>query len=456
MTELISLQKDPSSPDRHVYRVSELNQDVRMLLETGFPQLWIEGEISNFACPTSGHWYFSLKDSKAQVRCAMFKNKNRSVGFTPKQGDQVLVKAKISLYEARGEFQLIIEGMEEAGFGALQRAFDALKNKLNKEGLFDRSVKQTLPDLPKQIGVITSPTGAAIRDILSVLKRRFPGVPVLVYPVAVQGDLAADQIVHAIEIANCAKHCDVLILARGGGSLEDLWCFNEEKVARAIFHADIPIVTGIGHEVDFTIADFVADVRAATPSAAAEQVVPDREEFYSRLQLLKQQLVKAVTTILATKQDELRWANSRIRHPSQQLREISQRLDELELRLVQATKHSLNYKQLAFNQLLKHLKQFNPTLNIKKYRQALKFLNYQLRNSVSSVITAKSNQLTVSARTLHAVSPLATLDRGYAIVSHRNNNCIVRNAHDVKPNEEIKVKLSHGELSCVVKKIRES
>jgi len=437
--------------EKHVYRVSELNQDVRTLLETGFPQLWLEGEISNFACPSSGHWYFSLKDQRAQVRCAMFKNKNRSVGFTPKQGDQVLTKVKISLYEARGEYQLIVESMEEAGFGVLQRAFEVLKNKLQKEGLFDASVKQSLPKHPKQIGVITSPTGAAIRDILSVLKRRFPGIPVLLYPVAVQGESAAPQIVDAIQIANQEKHCDVLILARGGGSLEDLWSFNEETVARAIFHSNIPIVSGVGHEIDFTIADFVADCRAATPSAAAEQVVPDQADIQTYILRLQQQLTNNLITVLNNKKDKLEWLSKRIKHPSQQLREKTQRLDELDLRLNQSLKNQLILKKMAHEQIQKQLSHLNPNNLLKKNQQKMEFLNHRLCQNISNRIKQKTNQFIMATRTLHTVSPLATLDRGYAIISQRNNNCIVHSYKDVKPKDELKVRLSNGQLVCSVK-----
>jgi len=444
-------QDNKKTAERHVYRVSELNQDVRTLLETGFPKLWLEGEISNFSCPTSGHWYFSLKDQRAQVRCAMFKNKNHSVGFTPKQGDQVLAKIKISLYEARGEYQLIVESLEEAGFGALQRAFEALKNKLQKEGLFDASVKLSLPIHPKQIGVITSPTGAAIRDILSVLKRRFPGIPVLLYPVAVQGDSAAHQIVKALQTANQNKHCDVLVLARGGGSLEDLWAFNEEIVARAIFHSDIPIVSGIGHEIDFTIADFVADFRAATPSAAAEQVVPDQADIQAYIVILRQQLTSNVINLLNNKSEKLQWLSKRIKHPSQQLREKTQRLDELELRLYQSTKHQFSFKKMTYEQVRKQLVHLSPNSVLKKNQQKLEFLNHRLCQNITSRLTQNTNRFMIASRTLHTVSPLATLDRGYAIVSQRNNNCIVQSYNNVKPKDEIKVRLSNGQLVCSVK-----
>ncbi|NNG14391.1 MAG: exodeoxyribonuclease VII large subunit, partial [Gammaproteobacteria bacterium] len=279
------------TPQRQVFSVSELSGAARELLEDNFPLIWVEGEISNLAQPASGHIYFSLKDPSAQLRCAMFRMKRRLLDFDPENGQQVLVRAKVSLYEARGDFQLIIEHMEEAGDGALRREYEAMKRRLRNEGLFEAAHKQAIPELPKQIGVLTSPTGAAIRDILSVLKRRFPSIPILIYPVPVQGQGATKKIAQAIELANIRRECDVLLLSRGGGSLEDLWAFNEELLAHAIFKSEIPIVSAVGHEVDFTIADFVADVRAATPSAAAELLSPDRQEWLARLNSLQRRLL---------------------------------------------------------------------------------------------------------------------------------------------------------------------
>ena len=277
----------PARPERDIYSVSRLNREVRVLLERGFGALWLEAEISNFARPSSGHWYFSLKDSAAQVRCAMFRQRNMLCAFTPRDGQKVLVRARIGLYEPRGEYQLIVDHMEDAGLGALKRQFEELSARLNLEGLFAAERKRSLPRLPRRIGIITSPTGAAVRDILHVLARRFPAAAVLIYPVSVQGAQAAAEIVAALESAGVRAECDVLILARGGGSLEDLWAFNDERLARAIVASPIPVITGIGHEIDFTIADFAADVRAPTPSAAAELVVPDAEEWLQRLRTIR-------------------------------------------------------------------------------------------------------------------------------------------------------------------------
>jgi len=279
-----------TTANRDIYSVSRLNREVRVLLERGFGSVWLEAEISNFAKPSSGHWYFSLKDAAAQVRCCMFRQRNMLCAFAARDGQKVLVRARIGLYEPRGEYQLVIDHMEDSGLGALKRQFEELSAKLAAEGLFAAERKRPLPMIPKRIGVITSPTGAAIRDILHVLARRFAAVPVLIYPVAVQGATAAAEIAAAVRLAGRRAECDVLILARGGGSLEDLWAFNDEALARAIVASPIPVVSGIGHEIDFTIADFAADVRAPTPSAAAEIAVPDGEEWLISLSRLAHRL----------------------------------------------------------------------------------------------------------------------------------------------------------------------
>ena len=312
----------PNSDDRDIYSVGRLNAEARGLLEGAFPLIWVQGELSNVSRPSSGHLYFTLKDANAQVRCAMFRGNNRFLKFRPADGAQVVVRASLSLYEARGDYQLIVQSMEEAGDGALQRAFEALKQKLAAEGLFEAAHKRALPALPKRIGVITSPTGAAIRDILSVLKRRFPAIPVLIYPVAVQGQAAGAEIAAMIRRADARRECDVLIIARGGGSLEDLWAFNEEIVARAIFDCSIPTVSGVGHEVDFTIADFVADQRAPTPSVAAEMVSPDQHDWLNQLRALDSELYKRLTRQMQRLGERLTWIGKRLQqqHPGQKLR----------------------------------------------------------------------------------------------------------------------------------------
>jgi len=312
------------TPQREVFSVSRLNREARALVEGHFPLIWVEGELSNLARPSSGHLYFTLKDEQAQVRCAMFKLRNQLLGFKPDNGMQVLARARVSLYEGRGEFQLLIEHLEEAGDGALRRTFEQLKHKLAAEGLFDATQKKPLPSLPRCIGVITSPSGAALRDILSVLRRRFPALPVLVYPVPVQGQGAGEKIAAAIRLAAQRRDCDVLIVSRGGGSLEDLWAFNEEVVARAIHACDLPIISGVGHEIDFTIADFVADHRAATPSAAAELVSPDQTEWLAQLRGFELRFTQQLRTLLARHRQGLAWLEQRLQQQAPQRRLANQ------------------------------------------------------------------------------------------------------------------------------------
>jgi exodeoxyribonuclease VII large subunit len=328
-------------PARDIYTVTRLNREARAILEGSFPILWVEGEISNLSQPSSGHLYFSLKDAQCQVRCAMFRTRNLLLNFAPKNGLLVLVRAQVSLYEGRGEFQLIIEHMEPAGDGVLRLAFEELKRRLAAEGLFSASHKIAIPAIPRCIGVITSPTGAAILDILSILRRRFPAIPVVVYPVPVQGPGAAAAIARTIALADARKDCDVLILARGGGSLEDLWAFNEEIVARAIYACELPIVTGIGHEIDFTIADLVVDRRAPTPSASAELVSPDRQQFLGHLAALERRLWSLTKVRLNRARESLRWLERRLIYSGRRLQDLAQRLDDLSLRLDRARRATL-------------------------------------------------------------------------------------------------------------------
>lgn len=406
-----------SSQEANVYTVSELNHSVKLLLENGFASIWIEGEISNFTAPHSGHWYFSLKDSEAQVRCAMFRMYQKKVGLLPKNGMHVLVKARVSLYENRGEFQLIVEELEERGEGKLRLAFDILKKKLQAMGMFDEAHKKSLPTFPQTIGVITSATGAAIRDILSVLKRRHPCVSIIIYPALVQGSKAAISIVSAIQIANQRKECDVLILARGGGSLEDLWPFNEEPVALAIHQSTLPIISGIGHEIDVAIADFVADLRAPTPSAAAELAAPDCMELIQLLTRYSQQLKRQIDTRLQHLHQKMQWIEKHLfhQHPKRKLMEKMQQLD---------------YFQLTLNKL-------------------------QINH-----ITSLKTQLAQYAATLEALSPLATLQRGYAIVTRpplsksintkQDPAKIIKSAQDLALGETVEIKLHQGSLGCLV------
>ena len=445
-----------SPPDRDVFTVTRLNQTARKLLEQGLARVWLEGELSNIARPSSGHLYFTLKDSKAQIRGAMFRSRNQLLRFKPEEGLQVLVRAKVSLYEPRGDYQLIAETMQETGDGVLQQAFDALKLKLEKEGLFAAAGKLPLPDLPTRIGVITSPSGAAIRDVLSVLKRRFPAIPVLIYPVPVQGKDAGNEIAAMIATASRRRECDVLILTRGGGSMEDLWAFNEETVARALHECGLPVVSAIGHEVDFTIADFVADQRAPTPSAAAELVSPDQSEWLAQLRTLQLRSTRHIQQQLSDARQRSNWLTQRLlfRHPGQYLRQQAQRLDELEQRTRLVIRSYFNNLQSALNVAVAALKQAAPRHRINRNELQLQALSQRLRTVINTLLQTRQRQLAVACKSLDTISPLATLDRGYAIVTRQADSHVVHKAASVKPGEQVTARLAEGQLLCTVDKIK--
>ena len=438
-------------PDRDIYTVSRLNREARVLLERGFGSLWLEAEISNFARPSSGHWYFSLKDAAAQVRCAMFRQRNMLCAFTARDGQKVLVRARVGLYEPRGEYQLIVDHMEDAGLGALKRQFEELSAKLAAEGLFAQERKRPLPALPKRIGVITSPTGAAIRDILQVLARRFAAVAVLIYPVPVQGASAAAQIIAALQLAGRRAECDVLILARGGGSLEDLWAFNDEALARAIVDSPIPVISGVGHEIDFTIADFAADVRAPTPSAAAEIAVPDAEEWLKSLQRLGLRLRRGMRQRLDGHDERLRWLIGRaaLVSPAARLAQQMQRLDDYEQRLVRALRQILADRRSAVAARQSRLWQASPVARVRDFAARHGALHARLQAAAHERLRRARERLLPLVRTLNAVSPLATLERGYAIVSTADGE-ILRNAADAPPGTSIEARLARGRIRAKV------
>jgi exodeoxyribonuclease VII large subunit len=442
-----------SQSEREIITVSQLNRRAKQLLETHMPLLWVEGELSNVSIPSSGHWYFTLKDNDAQVRCAMFRNRNMTVRFKPQQGQHVLIRARVSLYEGRGDYQIIAEHMEEAGAGALQRAFDELKLKLANEGLFDPQYKKPLPALPKHIAVITSPTGAAIRDILTVLERRFPSIPVTVIPVAVQGKESAPQIVKAITLANCAGLFDVVILGRGGGSLEDLWPFNEESVARAIFASELPIVSAVGHEVDFTIADFVADLRAPTPSAAAELITPDGEDWLDKFIGFEVLLEEAMARKLSHLQQKLAWLRSRLRHPKDKLEQQAQRCDTLEMRLKNATQKILTSYQNRLNTLIIRQKPLHPEIRLLQLRQRFQLARQNLIKAQSNILTQKRQEFNESLRMLNTLSPLKTLERGYALATRADSQTPITNSQQLKPGDKVKTLVAKGEFVAVVESI---
>ncbi len=439
------------SNERTIYSVSELNRTIRGLLESQFPLLWVEGEISNLAQPASGHIYFTLKDASAQVRCAMFRGRNQLLRFRPENGQQVLIRARVGLYEARGEFQLVAEHMEEAGAGALRRQFEELKAKLANEGLFDSELKQDIPTLPTCIGVITSPTGAAIRDVLSVLKRRFPSIPVKLYPVSVQGEKAVPEIVRALQLASMHRQCDVLLLVRGGGSLEDLWAFNEEAVARAIIDSDIPVVCGVGHETDITIADFCADQRAATPSAAAELVSPSQQSILYNLQALHRRLTRHIKDKLQRHEERLQWLQSRLamQHPESQLEQQGQRLDDLSQRLLNGFDYVLGEKRHQLRYQLQSLMSNRPDQFIDYQRIQLDDLAGRLVYATQQTLESRQLQLVNLSRTLQAVSPLNTLSRGYSITRNKKGQTLT-DPREVEAGDVITTHLEHGEIKSRV------
>ena len=438
----------PPRPERDVYTVSRLNKEVRLLLESGMPLLWLEAELSNFAAPASGHWYFSLKDSQAQVRCAMWRLRNSQVRFRPKDGMAVLVRARVGLYEPRGEYQLIVEHLEEAGEGALKREFEKLKAKLAAEGLFAIERKRPLPAVPRRIGVVTSPTGAAIHDILRVLRARFPVAAVLIYPTAVQGAAAVPEIVRAIETASRRNECDVLIIARGGGSLEDLWCFNDERVARAIAACRVPTVAGVGHEVDVTIADFVADVRAPTPSAAALAATPDKSTWLETLALLATRFGGAMGRYLRGRGMALGAALQRLQvsHPGARLAQHAQRLDDLEQRARLALRANVLGRRQRLETLSTRLWRESPRHRLEVLCAHAAALRQRLAGTVGTKLGAFERRLSLTARTLDAVSPLATLGRGFAVVSRVEDGTLLRDAAQAPPGTEIEARLSKGRL----------
>ncbi len=440
-----------------IYSVSELNRETGWLLNEHFLSILVEGEISNLSIPASGHCYFTLKDAYAQVRCAMFRSQQRK-SFRPENGKQVVVKAQVSLYEPRGDYQLIVEYMEEAGRGALQRAFDALTQKLAAEGLFTQEHKRPLPALPKAIGVITSPSGAAVRDILTVLRRRFAAVPVIIYPTTVQGEQAKYDICTAIATANKLKQCDVLILARGGGSLEDLWAFNEEIVARAIFESDIPIISGIGHETDVTIADFVADLRAATPSAAAEHATPDLAQWQDKFTDLEIRLRNHLQRHLQQQQQKLDWLSGRLnqQHPQQTLARNKKNLADLAFRLQKINQRSLANHRFVVEAKSARLWRNSPLPKISGYRQQQTYFHERLLAAMKSLLSRHRQQYQVSSQTLHAVSPLAILSRGYALVSQQNTGRLIKSSSQVKVGDRIIIQVVDGEFISSVDAVPES
>ncbi|EGR1120624.1 TPA: exodeoxyribonuclease VII large subunit [Vibrio parahaemolyticus] len=440
-----------SKTNQNIFTVSRLNAEVRLLLENEMGIVWLVGEISNFSAPVSGHWYLTLKDSRAQVKCAMFRGNNRRVTFKPANGNQVLVKARLSLYEPRGDYQLIIESMQPEGDGRLQQEFEELKMKLAAEGLFAQTNKLPLPEHPKRVGVITSKTGAALYDILDVLKRRDPSLPVVIYPTMVQGDDAAIQIAQAIGRANSRNECDVLIVGRGGGSLEDLWSFNNEILARTIAASQIPIISAVGHEVDITIADFVADVRAPTPSAAAELVSRDSSHKDQSLVAKQHKLASAMRYYLAQQKQQSAQLLHRLerQHPSYQLQRQSQQLDELDMRLRRAMQRFIDTRQQAVERKHHRLQLNSPVKHLAQQKSRLERVEHKLMDAMDRKLLTMRHQLAIAAEKLDTVSPLATLKRGYSITQTEQGK-VVTSADDVKTGDLLVTRLANGEIHSTV------
>lgn len=440
------------NPAECAITVSELNRQVRTLLERGIARLWVEGEISNLARPASGHLYFSLKDEAAQIRCAWFRQRQRGPTPALSDGDRMLVLGRVSLYEARGDYQLIVEQVEPAGAGELRRRFEALQKKLSAEGLFDLERKRPLPPLPRRIGVITSPSGAAIRDILTVLKRRFPAIPVVIYPSAVQGTAATGELVAAIGIAVRRAECDVLIIGRGGGSLEDLWAFNEESVARAIAACPIPVVSAVGHEVDVTIADFVADVRAPTPSGAAELAVPDQREWLRRFQAMTARLALQMRRYLENDFQALDWLGRRLYQcsPAVRVRQQQAELRDLTKALGGAMRHDFTRRGRAVDRLVLRFLNRSPAARVQRASQRLTEQHRRLCRVMNVSVERVQARLRLAQRALHSVSPLATLERGFAIVSDAETGRVLIDAGTVAPGTRVTARLARGKLHATV------
>jgi exodeoxyribonuclease VII large subunit len=440
-------------PERRVMTVSELTAKIRDLLAKNFTGITVQGEISNCREAQSGHFYFTLKDDRAQVRCVFFKQQQRGIKLRPEDGLQMTVRGSLSVYETRGEYQIYVENLEPIGLGALQLAFDQLKKRLEAEGLFDPARKKPLPLLPSRIGIITSPRGAAVRDVVRILTRRFPNVHLTVYPVRVQGEGAAEEIVKALKFFNLRKIVDVLILARGGGSMEDLWAFNEEIVARAIFASEISVISGVGHEMDFTIADFVADVRASTPSAAAELVVQTRDQFDKHIAELRETLASLVRYRLLELSSRVHELSARrgFRRPLDLLRQQRQRADEMTSRLALGLRARLEQSRRRFTAARLRIASFDFRMKIAAFRLRLEKRAAELGVRIERLLRAKRDRFEKLSLQLQERSPLRVLERGYAIATDATGN-LLRDAAQVALGEIVAIQLHRGRLSTEVKK----
>lgn len=439
-----------TAPETPVLSVTELTRRIKAHLELGFQGVWVEGEISNLRAPASGHLYLSLKDENAQLRCVLFRSAFRSLKFTPKDGQRILCRGRITVYEPRGDYQLILERLEPRGIGALQLAFEQLKERLQKEGLFAPSHKKPIPLLPRRIGIVTSPTGAALRDILQVLRRRFANLYLLINPVPVQGEGAAAAIADAIDELNARGRLDVLIVARGGGSIEDLWAFNEEPVARAIFRSEIPVISAVGHEVDYTIADFVSDLRAPTPSAAAEMVIQTKKEFADRIRAGVGRVARAVRHRLALGRSRLSAGRRVLRDPRGAIEAHLLRLDELEGRLGLGMIHGIRYSAERWRRLHESLRSRSPMERLHRLATQAWAASKRLDLQMRYYLARKKSGLESAAGALDGLSPLAILSRGYSITRKLPGMELIKEAGAISKGERVHVRLHLGSLICHV------
>ena len=432
-----------------ILTVTQLNRQVRTWLEHDLGAVSVEGELSNLSKPASGHLYFTLKDAQAQIRCVYFRNRHDpKVIDTLRNGQQVVLKGSLSLYEARGDYQLIVNELHDLGEGDLYRQFELLKNKLSALGLFDAARKKPIPRFPKVVGIITSPTGAALRDMLSTLKRRYPIASIVIYPSDVQGKQAAPQLIQAVQRASEEKRCDVLILARGGGSLEDLWAFNDEQLAYAIANCSIPIVSGVGHETDFSMADFVADKRAETPTGAAEAATPDQQDLLKALQSLENQLLKSIERFIQHQQLLLDHSLQKMASPKQLISVHGQRLDYLKSHLEHAIRHLLTDIRQLVHLANRRLDAKNPSMLISQSKSKLQHLENSLQTQIGMKLNQLKQDFAAQLATLHAVSPLATLDRGYAIATHKKR--VLLSSESLKSGDTVEVRLAKGGFSATL------
>jgi len=439
--------------ERRVLTVSALTALIRDVLEENFEHVWVEGEVSNFACPQSGHCYFTLKDAGAQVRAVMFRGSARTLKFSPKDGMRVLARGRLTLFEPRGEYQLVIDSLEPQGIGGLQLAFIQLKEKLAKEGLFSEAHKREIPKLPRTIGIVTSPTGAAIRDILTVLSRRFANVELLIAPVRVQGEGAALEIAAAIGDLNRLGNVDVMIVGRGGGSLEDLWAFNEEVVARAIHRSTVPVISAVGHEVDFTIADFVADLRAATPSAAAELAVRSKDEMTAEVEALTHRLDVAMLRRQERLKAEVSLLSRSVADPSRILGHLAQRVDALDGRLTREIGLLLEKSAQMSVTLAGRLSRRSPSVTLSQTAERLANLSLRMDHALRRRLGAAADGLRAACGTLHAVSPLATLSRGYSIARKLPERFVVRSSREIASGDRLELRFAEGAAHCRVEEV---